>query len=127
MVQAMSPEPVSYLTLRQGTKVVSSDGEQVGEVAHVLAAEQQDIFDGIVVDASWLPGGHVFADAAQIAEMRSDAVRLTLDEDGCRGLPQPSENPAAMEGSPDDVVDEGIGDELRDKLRRAWDLVSGNY
>ncbi|MEK6278543.1 MAG: hypothetical protein AABM29_11090 [Actinomycetota bacterium] len=123
----MSGEPVSYLTLRQGTSVVSSDGEQVGEVAHVLAAEEQDIFDGIVIDASWLPGGHVFADAAQIAEMRSDAVTLALDGEGSRGLPQPSENPAAMEAGPDDVVDEGVGDDLRDKLRRAWDLVSGNY
>jgi hypothetical protein len=119
----MPGEPVSYLTLRQGTAVVSSDGEQVGEVAHVLAAEQQDIFDGLVIDASWLPGGHVFADAAQVNEMRSDAVTLTLDAGACRGLPQPSDNPAAMEAGPDDVVDEGLGD----KLRRAWDLVSGNY
>ena len=62
-------EPSSYLTLEAGTKVLSSDGEQIGEVAHVLAVEEDDIFDGIVIDASWLPGGHVFADAAEVQEI----------------------------------------------------------
>jgi hypothetical protein len=116
-------EPISYLVLEEGTKVLSSDGEELGEVAHVLADEQDDIFDGIVIDASWLPGGHVFADAAQVGEIRSDAVTLSLDAERCRSLPQPSENPATVEAGPEDVVK----DDLSDKLRRAWDRISGNY
>ena len=120
-------EPSSYLTLEAGTKVLSSDGEQIGEVAHVLAVEEDDIFDGIVVDASWLPGGHVFADAAQVQEIRTDAVTLKLDAEACRSLPQPSDNPAVMEVGADDMAKDDLGDETKDKLRRAWDRISGNY
>jgi hypothetical protein len=118
-------DPISYLALQQGTKVLSLDGEPIGEVAHVLADPEDDIFDGIVIDASWLPGGHAFADASQIEEIRTDAVILKLAAEACRSLPEPSANPAAMEATPDDTAKEGLGDELRDKLRRAWDLVSG--
>jgi hypothetical protein len=120
-------EPSSYLTLEAGTKVLSSDGEQIGEVAHVLAVEEDDIFDGIVVDASWLPGGHVFADAAQVQEIRTGAVTLKLDAEACRSLPQPSDNPAVMEVGADDMAKNDLGDETKDKLRRAWDRISGNY
>jgi hypothetical protein len=120
-------EPSSYLTLEAGTKVLSSDGEQIGEVAHVLAVEEDDIFDGIVVDASWLPGGHVFADAAEVEEIRTDAVTLKLDAEASRSLPQPSDNPAAMEVGPDDMAKDDLGDETKDKLRRAWDRITGNY
>ena len=120
-------EPISYMALEQGTEVRSSDGERIGEVAHVLADFDDDIFDGIVVDASWLPGGHVFADAAVVGEIRADAVALKLDGKACRTLPQPAENPAVMEAGPDDTVKEGVGAEMQDKLRRAWDYISGNY
>ena len=112
--------PTSYLTLEEGTKVLSSDGEAVGSVAHVLADEDEDIFDGLVIEAD---GGHVFADATQIDELRSDGVTLKLDAAACRALPEPSENPAVLEAGPDDTVPDG----LSEKLRRAWDRVSGNY
>jgi PRC-barrel domain len=120
-------EPCSYLTLNEGTEVLSSDGEAVGKVAHVLADPADDIFDGIVVDATWLPGGHVFADATQVDEIRTESVTLKLDADACRSLPKPSANPAEMEVGADDMVKEGLGEEMHDKLRRAWDRVSGNY
>lgn len=120
-------QPASYLTLEAGTKVLSFDGETIGEVAHVLAVEEDDIFDGIVVDASWLPGGHVFADAAEVQEISTESVTLKLDAERCRSLPQPSENPAALEAGPDDMGKEGVGDEAKDKLRRAWDRITGNY
>jgi hypothetical protein len=120
-------EPISYLALEPGTKVISSDGETVGEVAHVLAVRDEDIFDGIVIDASWLPGGYVFADAPQVGEIRTDQVTLKLDSAASRSLPKPSANPGALEATPDDLAKESLGDELRDKLRRAWDRISGNY
>jgi PRC-barrel domain len=116
-------DPISYMALHEGTKVLSADGEQVGKVLHVLADTEDDIFDGIVIDASWLPGGHVFADAGEVEEIRTDAVTLKLDAGACRALPQPSANPAAVEAGPDDTTK----DELGDKLRRAWDLISGKY
>jgi Uncharacterized protein conserved in bacteria (DUF2171) len=122
-----SGEPISYLTLEEGTEVLSADGQPVGKVKHVLADREDDIFDGIVLDTSALPGGHRFVDAAQVGEIRTDCVTLKLDRAGCESLPEPSANPAAMETGPDDTVAEGGGEQLRDKLRRAWDRISGNY
>jgi PRC-barrel domain len=113
-------EPISYMALEEGTEVRSCDGERIGTVAHVLADVEDDIFDGIVIDASHLPSGHVFADADEVGEIRTGAVTLKLDVEECRTLPQPSENPAAMEAGPEDTV-------KQDKLRRAWDYLSGNY
>jgi hypothetical protein len=127
LVNEAAGEPSSYMALKEGTAVVSADGESIGKVAHVLADLDDDIFDGIVVDASWLPGGHVFVDATQVAEIRTDTVILNLDAQGCRSLPEPSDNPAAMEVGPEDLGKEGTGEEMRDKLRRAWDRISGNY
>jgi hypothetical protein len=119
-VSAEAGDPISYIALEEGTEVRSADGQRIGKVAHVLADVEDDIFDGIVINED---GGHRFADATLVDEIRTSAVTLTLDAEACGSLPEPSENPAAMEAGPDDTVDEG----MRDKLRRAWDLISGNY
>jgi uncharacterized protein YrrD len=111
--------PASYLTLAAGTAVYSSDGQRLGEVEHLLADPEKDIFDGIVFDASPLPGGHRFVDAPEVDEIYERGVVLTLAE----RLHRPDANPATMSASPDDVTES----ELERKLRRAWDLISGNY
>ena len=113
--------PVSYHALEEGTAVLGSDGEEVGHVAHVLADEEQDIFDGIVI-AHGL-GQHTFADAEQVAAIHERGVALTITAAQARALPEPSENPAVMY----DDASEPEGSPLADKLRRAWDLLSGNY
>ena len=113
--------PISYLALEEGTAVVGSDGEEVGHVAHVLADEEQDIFDGIVI-AHGL-GRHTFADAEQVAAIHEHAVSLTISAAEAEALPEPSENPAVVHDDPADPD----GSPLADKLRRAWDLLSGNY
>jgi uncharacterized protein YrrD len=116
-------QPSSYLTLESGAPVISSDGEQLGAVEHVLATEEEDIFDGIVLDRSVLPGGHRFVDGGQVEEIYERGVVLKLSRAEAEGLPEPSENPAAMEADPGEAEESGLGR----KLRRAWDLISGNY
>jgi len=113
--------PSSYLALEPGVPVLSRDGEQLGKVEHVLADPEVDIFDGIVLDTSVLPGGHRFADASQVAEIHERGVVLGLDAEQARRLPEPSANPAVMEADPDDVE----GSDLERKLRGAWDRISG--
>jgi hypothetical protein len=115
--------PSSYQVLETGTAVLSSDGVEVGRVAHVLAVEDEDMFDGIVIAERPGPEGHRFADADDIEEIYERGVVLKLDHDGCAKLPRPSENPAVMRDDPAAPADGG----LAGKLRRAWDLVSGNY
>jgi len=115
--------PSSYLTLEEGVGVYSSDGKQVGRVHHVLAAPDEDVFDGIVIDTSVLPGGHRFCDADQVDEIYERGVVLSVDATAAESLPEPSANPQEIDVGPDDVVP----DQMRDKLRRAWDRISGKY
>jgi hypothetical protein len=116
-------DPVSYLVLSRGTDVVSSDGRKVGTVEHVLADADADVFDGVIVDMRAGPGGHRFADADQVARIHEHGVVLTLDAAAAERLPEPAANPATMDAGPDDTTP----DRLDDKLKRAWDYLSGNY
>jgi hypothetical protein len=115
--------PISYLALEPGADVISSDGQSVGKVEHVLADADSDIFDGLVIDLRRGPGGSHFADADQVADIYEEAVVLKLAAAEVEGLPKPTPSPAVMEshGAADS---EGA---LQSKLHRAWDLISGNY
>jgi hypothetical protein len=123
MLSAMDDlgQPTSYLTLQEGVPVYSSDGKPLGKVEHVLADPDVDVFDGIVVDTSILPGGHRFVDAPEVAEIYERGVVLSIDAAAADRLPEPSPNPGTLEAGPDDMVREDLGD----KLRRAWDRISG--
>ena len=113
--------PVSYLALAEGTAVLGSDGDEVGQVAHVLADEQENIFDGIVI--AHRLGHHTFADAEQVAAIHENGVTLTITSAEAEALPEPTENPAVLQDDPAEPDSSRLGD----KLRRAWDLLSGNY
>jgi uncharacterized protein YrrD len=117
-------EPSSYLNLANGAEVYSCDGEKVGEVEHILADVDADIFDGLVLDTSILPGGHRFVDADQVEEIFERGVLLKLTREEAERAPEPAPAPAAMEVTPGDVAEEDE-DALKRKLRRAWDLISG--
>ena len=106
--------PVSYLALEEGTAVLAADGDEVGQVAVVLADEENDIFDGIVISHGL--GRHTFADAEQVGEIHERGVVLTLTAAEAEALPVMEDDPSEREGSP-----------VAHKLRRAWDLLSGNY
>jgi hypothetical protein len=41
--------PISYLALTVGTAVLSSSGQTIGTVEHVLQIPEEDLFDGIVL------------------------------------------------------------------------------
>ncbi|MGI8594074.1 MAG: PRC-barrel domain-containing protein [Solirubrobacteraceae bacterium] len=116
-------EPASYLTLEEGTEVFSSDGERVGTVAHVLADPEVDVFDGLVIDVQTGPGGLRFVDASQVGGLREGAVTLELPIAQVAELREPSQNPAVMEHH----GEEDTQSPLEQKLRRAWDLISGKY
>ena len=116
-------DPTSYLELDEGVPVFSADGHQVGAVEHVLADAGADVFDGLVIDAGTGPGVHRFADATQVDALYERGAVLTLDAAACERLPEPSESPAVMTVDPDDTAPDDLGD----KLKRAWNRISGNY
>ena len=114
-------QPISYEVLGEGTPVFSAEGKRIGNVAHVLAAEDEDVFDGIVIAEHIFGQDHRFVDADDIAEIHEHGVVLKLEEAACERLPKPSANPAVMRDDPA----ESRADLRREKLMRAWDLISG--
>lgn len=113
-------EMSSYLAIVPGMPVYSSDGKKIGEVEHLLADAPDDIFDGIVLDTSVLPGGHRFVDAPEVDRVYDRGIVLKIDAAAADALVEPSANPASLEVGADDMVPEKHA-----KLRRAWDLISG--
>ena len=114
-------QPSSYMTLEKGMEIVSSDGAELGKIEHVLAEPDLDVFDGIVLDTSVLPGGHRFVDADQVAECFERGAQLKIDRAAAEALPEPKANPAAMEADPTEEPDSG----MEQRLHRAWELLSG--
>jgi len=116
-------DPTSYLELEDGVRVYSSEGADVGAVEHVLADAGSDIFDGLVIDTVLGSGGHRFADATVIEGLYERGAVLTLDAAACERLPAPRESPAVLAADPDDTAPDDLGD----KLKRAWNWISGKY
>jgi uncharacterized protein YrrD len=116
-------DPVSYLVINPGTPVYSSDDEQIGKVSHVLAAEDEDVFDGIVIGEHVFGAEHRFADADDIQAIFEHGVVLKLDRAACEQLPKPSANPAVLHDDPA----ESNSEFRRQRLVRAWDRISGKY
>jgi uncharacterized protein YrrD len=113
--------PVSFYVLETGVPVYDAGGAEVGRVEHVLADEDADIFDGLVIDARAGFGGWRFAEGEQVAELHERGVMLAV---GAEALHDVSESPGVLDVDAADAEDEGT---LGHKLRRAWDLISGNY
>ncbi|MBL7260450.1 PRC-barrel domain-containing protein [Paractinoplanes lichenicola] len=99
--------PVAYLVLKDGTPVFDESGARAGEVEHVLADDQTDLFHGLIVETR---EGHRFAPADKISGLFEHGVILTVP---AADLPEPSEDPSAR------VADEG----LQDTLKRAWNWL----
>ena len=49
---------------------------------------------------------------------------LHVDAAAAERLPEPAENPATVDWT---GPEESVPDEMGDKLRRAWDYLSGKY
>jgi uncharacterized protein YrrD len=115
--------PISYEVLAPGTPVYSADGERIGKVSHVLAAEDLDVFDGVIIGEHAFGEDHRFADADDIEAIYEHGLVLKLRHAECGQLPTPSANPAVMRDDPG----ESRAEIRHEKLRRAWDRISGNY
>jgi hypothetical protein len=113
-------ERSSYLTVKAGVPVYSSDGTRLGKVVRVLREARADMFDGIVFDTTAGPGGHKFVDAPEVGEIYERGVILKIDAAEAASLPKPKANPGALSVGPGDMVKGGGGG-----LRRLWDRLSG--
>lgn len=95
--------PIAYGVLEKGVPVLSSDGERVGTVHHVVSAPEKDIFHGIVISTH--EHGLRFVEAADVESLHEFGVDLRIDSPAAQNLPQPGggapvfgEDPGELKG-----------------------------
>jgi hypothetical protein len=72
-------DPIAWLVLEPGHKVVTADGDEIGKIDQVLGDQVADIFDGLAV-ATGLLGKPKYVPAELVSSIDSDAVRLTISK-----------------------------------------------
>jgi hypothetical protein len=117
----MQPEetPISYQALRPGTPVEASTGERVGAVARVLAVEDKDIFDGIIMQTD---AGDRFVDAYQVGTISDRRVVLMLSLAEAQALEPPTGGAPVVRVDPAGNRRLSWWDKLRGKRDSDWDL-----
>jgi hypothetical protein len=101
----MGGAPVSWLLIRPGWRVRSSDGDDVGAVDAVTGDSEKDIFDGLAVGGGlFLPPRYV--PATQVAAIGDGEVTLSIPAADIEGLPHYEAEPsAAITSEPATVLD----------------------
>jgi sporulation protein YlmC with PRC-barrel domain len=70
-------DPVSWLQIEQGWRVVASDGTAVGTVAQVEGDKESDIFDGLAV-SSGEPSRLLYVPGEQVGAIHPGEVTLKI-------------------------------------------------
>lgn len=107
-------DPVSWLMIKPGWKVLAEDGSEIGFVDEVAGDDTEDIFDGLAVAESAL-GKPRYVLAEQVVEITDGVVRLSLTREQAGQLGE-FLNPATSEEIEPDSKG-GIGESLGSELR----------
>ena len=70
-------DPVSWLLIEAGWKVLAADGSEVGQVDEVTGDSSADIFDGLAIATSAL-GKPRYVPSEQVGEITEGIVHLTV-------------------------------------------------
>ena len=108
-------DPVSWLLIETGWKVLAADGDHVGGVDEVVGDDTEDIFDGLAIATSAL-GKPRYVPAEQVAEITDGVVRLSLTREEIAQLGEYLEPATSAEIEPDSEggVGEALGADLRE-------------
>ena len=107
-------DPVSWLLIRPGWKVLASDGSEVGEVDEVAGDDSQDIFDGLAIATNAF-GKPRYAPAEQVGQITDGVVHLSLTRDQVEQLGEYLEPATSAEIEPDSKG--GAGETLAADVR----------
>ena len=107
-------DPVSWLLIEAGWKVLAADGTEVGKVDEVTGDSNADIFDGLAIATSAL-GKPRYVPSEQVAEINEGTVRLKLSPEQVGGLDEYLEpaTTAQIEADNKGGTGAGISGELR--------------
>lgn len=112
---AGSKDPVSWLMIRPGWKVIAADGPELGEVDEVAGDSSEDIFDGLAV-AMRAFGKPRYVKAEQIGQITDGVVHLTIGEAQAQQLAEYLEPATSAELEPDSKG--GFGESLGAEVRQ---------
>ena len=107
-------DPVSWLLIRPGWKVLASDGSEVGEVDEIAGDDTEDIFDGLAIAASAF-GKPRYVPAEQVGQITDGVVHLTLTRAEVEQLGEYPEPATSAEIEPDSKG--GMGETLAAEAR----------
>jgi PRC-barrel domain protein len=93
-------DPVSWLVVERGWKVLDATGRDVGRVEEVIGDSGNDIFNGLAISTGLLKGRR-YVPSEQVAEIVEGAVRLDLDQAEVERLGEHHEPPPSAEIRPD--------------------------
>jgi hypothetical protein len=92
-------DPVSWLVIEPGWKVLDSAGEEVGSVEEVVGDSGVDIFNGLAISTGLL-GGSRYVPAEVVGEITEGNVQLRLSADEVKKLGDFKEPPPSEEFLP---------------------------
>ena len=107
-------DPVSWLLIRAGWKVVSSDGDEVGHIDEVAGDDTEDVFDGLAVATSAF-GKPRYVLATQVARITEGTVNLTLTRAQVEQLDEYLEPATSVQVEPESQG--GLGETERGDIR----------
>jgi hypothetical protein len=110
-------DPVAWIMIEKGWKVIASDGSEVGRVHEVAGDENADIFDGLAVTNSMLGRSSKYVPSELVGEINEGEVHLKLSKEEFDRLSEYQE-PAASEA----IGSENAPNKLVQALRRAFFL-----
>jgi hypothetical protein len=109
------PDPVSWLVIRPGWKVLAADGTEVGTVDELVGDEGEDIFDGISISVTAI-GQPRYVVAEHVARIEPGEVHLSLDHEAAAQLPQYRQPATSLAVEPDDH--HGVGETISADTRQ---------
>jgi hypothetical protein len=96
-------DPVSWLMIEPGWKVVDAQGDEVGSVDELVGDSSNDIFNGLSVSTSLL-GKPRYVPSEQVGTITPGHVHLELTKDQVEHLGEFEEPPTSAE-----ILAEGAG------------------
>ncbi len=119
---AVVSDPVSWLLIRPGWKVLALDGTEVGEVDEVAGDDTEDIFDGLAIATTGF-GKPRYVPAEQVAGITEGTIRVSLTQEQVAQLDEYLEPATTAEIEPNSKG--GIGESLGSEIREVeGDLVA---
>jgi hypothetical protein len=92
----MTADPVSWLLIEPGWKVVAADGSEIGQVHEVVGDKGKDIFDGLAVSSGLLAKAR-YVPAESVGTIIEGRIEVDLAPDAAERLEPYAEPPPSEE------------------------------